>query len=577
MELGHIEIGKLNISTTNMRYSKKAPDVSDILPSVRKRGILTPLLVRPNGDPDMFEIVAGRRRYRCAQIIFDECGEVEPLPCAFMQPGDDAAALEASLIENIARLDPDEVSQWETFARLVKEGRSVEDIASTFGITDRMVGQRLALGNLLPKIRQAYRDDEIDCGSIRHLTLASKAQQKEWLSLFDDPEQHAPSGAQLKQWLFGGQPIATSVALFPLEQYEGKIIGDLFSENAYFADTTSFWRLQNEAIAARREAYLEAGWKDVVVLETGKHFISWEHEKTSKKKGGKVFISVTARGEVEMYEGWLNTKDAKRARQAGQTGADAEAQSAPAARPEVTNRMQNYIDLHRVTAVRAELLNHPGVALRLMVAHVITGSTLWAVKLEERKSQGQEIAASVASNAASAAFDDKRREILPLLDQPDDEPAIAGGNGDDYGLACVLARLLVLPDEDVLRVLAIVMGETLAAGSAAVEAVGTHLHVDMRSVWQPDDAFFELIRDREVINAMVAEVAGQQSANANVAEKVKTQKSIIRACLKGESGREKVENWLPRWMAFPVAAYTNRGGFATADTWARVQPLFEQT
>ena len=287
MELGHIEIGKLNISTTNMRYSKKAPDVSDILPSVRKRGILTPLLVRPNGDPDMFEIVAGRRRYRCAQIIFDECGEVEPLPCAFMQPGDDAAALEASLIENIARLDPDEVSQWETFARLVKEGRSVEDIASTFGITDRMVGQRLALGNLLPKIRQAYRDDEIDCGSIRHLTLASKAQQKEWLSLFDDPEQHAPSGAQLKQWLFGGQPIATSVALFRLEQYEGKIIGDLFSENAYFADTTSFWRLQNEAIAARREAYLEAGWKDVVVLETGKHFISWEHEKTSKKKAAR--------------------------------------------------------------------------------------------------------------------------------------------------------------------------------------------------------------------------------------------------------------------------------------------------
>ena len=575
MRLDHVEFSKLSVSTANMRYGKKAPDVSDILPSIRTRGILVPLLVRPNGSPDTFEIVAGSRRYRCAQIIFDECGEVEPLPCAFMKPGDDAAALEASLIENIARLDPDEVSQWETFARLVKEGRTVAEIAATFGITDRMVGQRLALGNLLPKIRQAYRNGEIGGDSIRHLTLASKAQQKEWLALFEDAEQCAPTGTQLKQWLFGGQSIATSVALFPLEQYQGRIVADLFGEDAYFADTDAFWHCQNDAIAARRNAYLEAGWRDVVVLERGTRFVSWEHEKASKKKGGKVFISVSARGEVEMHEGWFNAKDAKRARQAAQSGAGEELSQVKVARPEVSNRLQNYIDLHRLTAVRAELLNYPGVALRLMVAHAIAGSKLWTVELEERQAQGKEIADSVASSAATAIFDTKRREILPLLDLPEDEPAIAGGNGDDYATACVFAQLLPLPDDDVLRVLAIVMGETLAAGSAAVEAVGVHLHVDLRTVWQPDDAFFELIRDRQVVNVMVAELAGQQSADANIAEKIKAQKSIIRACLTGENGRIKVEDWLPRWMAFPVATYTDRGGFGTAENWARVKPLFD--
>ena len=45
-----------------------------------------------------------------------------------MEPGDDAAALEASLIENIARLDPDEMSQYETFARLIKEGRTIPEV-----------------------------------------------------------------------------------------------------------------------------------------------------------------------------------------------------------------------------------------------------------------------------------------------------------------------------------------------------------------------------------------------------------------------------------------------------------------
>src|SRR5882672_2273435 len=168
MQLAHIEFERLSISPLNMRHGKKAPDVSDILPSVRARGVLVPLLVRPNGTPDTYEIVAGRRRYFSAKAVKDEGGAVPPLPCAIMEEGDDAAALEASLIENIARLDPDEMSQYETFVRLTKEGRSVAEIAATFGITERMVNQRLALGNLLPKIRDAYRGEEIDAETIRH-------------------------------------------------------------------------------------------------------------------------------------------------------------------------------------------------------------------------------------------------------------------------------------------------------------------------------------------------------------------------------------------------------------------------
>jgi ParB family chromosome partitioning protein len=37
---------------------------------------------------------------------------------------------------SVARLDPDEVTRWETFTRLVKEGRSPEEIALTFGLTE---------------------------------------------------------------------------------------------------------------------------------------------------------------------------------------------------------------------------------------------------------------------------------------------------------------------------------------------------------------------------------------------------------------------------------------------------------
>ncbi len=173
MELKHIDIANLAVPSANMR-SKGRADLSNILPSVRARGVLVPLIVRANGSPDTYEIVAGKRRYQAALTVAQETGENEPLPCAVMEAGDDAAALEASLIENLARLDPDEVTRWECFKRLVREGRTPAQIAVTFGLTELQVSRTLALGNLLPRIRGLYRKGEIDAATVRHLTLATK-------------------------------------------------------------------------------------------------------------------------------------------------------------------------------------------------------------------------------------------------------------------------------------------------------------------------------------------------------------------------------------------------------------------
>ncbi|WP_144224686.1 ParB/RepB/Spo0J family partition protein [Mesorhizobium amorphae] len=572
MQLAHVPIDRLSISTANMRHSKRAPDVSDILPSVRVRGVLVPLLVRPNGSPETFEIVAGRRRYFAAKIVGDERGKIEDLPCAIMEDGDDADALEASLIENIARLDPDEVSRWETFTRLIRQGRAVTDIATTFGITELQVKRVLALGSLLPKIREAYRREDIDADTVRHLTMASKAQQKDWLALFLDPDRYAPHGRQLKQWLFGGQSISTKVALFAVEDYGSQIVSDLFGEDSYFADADLFWQKQNEAIAARRDAYLEAGWRDVLVLEIGQYFHTYDHEKTPKKKGGKVIITVSQRGEVEFHEGWLSRKEARRARSGGKGEEQTEA-PAKASRAEMSGPMQNYVDLHRHAAVRAVLLHHPAVALRLMVAHAIAGSSLWQVRLEPQRAASQAIATSVAPSAGEAAFAAKLRESLALLGRSEDDTTLAGGHGDEEALATVFVKLLALSDEDVVRILSVVMAETLAAGSAIVELLGGHLNIDMVAYWQVDDAFFELLRDREVANAMLAEIGGDQVADGNSRERVKTQKQIIRDLLSGENGRQKVDGWLPRWLKFPVETYTERGGFRTADQWSMVKAL----
>lgn len=580
MQMRFIPLDRLSVSAANMRAGRKPPDIADILPSVRARGILVPLLVRPvdptadatgdGADADRFEIVAGRRRYFAARAAAaDDDGKPgEPLPCAIIEAGDDAAALEASLIENVARLAPHEVEQWTTFTRLVREGRRPGEIAATFGLTEHQVKQVLALGNLLPRIRDLYRREEIDAATVRHLTLAPPKRQKEWLGLLDDPDCCTPTGQRLKAWLFGGASISTRVALFDLEAYQGAIVADLFGEEGYFADADAFWEAQDAAIAARREAYLAAGWSEVVTLGRGDYFQSWDHERTPKRKGGKVYIAVSQRGEVAFHEGYLSGRDARaRSRSGGEV-------PPKPVRPEITATMQTYVDLHRHAAVREAMLGHPGVALRLMAAHAIAGSYLFAVRPEPQRGGSEAVAESVETCLAETRFDAARRGVLALLGFDPETPHVVGGADPMTGVAGVFARMLALGDEDVLSVIAIVMGEALEAGSAAAEAAGLHLGVDMAPLWSADETFFDLLRDRQVLTAIVAEVAGAAIANANAGETAKALKAVIRDCLEGSNGRAEVEGWVPRWMAFPPAAYTERGGVRSVARHAEIAELF---
>jgi ParB family transcriptional regulator, chromosome partitioning protein len=221
MHIDQIPLDHLSVSKANMRSGKKPPDISDILPSIIKRGVISPLFVRPNCNPGHFEIVAGKRRYFASLEAARQGKAGVSLPCITLAEGDDAEALEISMIENMLRQNPDQVTQWESYTRLVKEGRSVEDIAATFALTELQVKRILALGNLLPRIRDAFRAEEIDAPTVKHLTLATKAQQKAWLALFEDADGYAPRGQQLKAWLFGGASIATGAALFDLGTFEG--------------------------------------------------------------------------------------------------------------------------------------------------------------------------------------------------------------------------------------------------------------------------------------------------------------------------------------------------------------------
>lgn len=550
MELAHIPLDKLSISTQNMRHGAKPPVITDIMPSIQKLGIQQPLLVRKHGEG--FEIVAGRRRYfSLMEIAKNDKSDkkVEDVPCAIMAAGDDAAALEASLIENIARVDPDLMSRYETFTKLVAQGKTVADIAETFGATEIMVKRSLALGNLIPAIRELFQAEEIEMETIRLLTLASVTQQKKWLKL--KKKNNEPNNWQLKQWLFDGE-LKLSHALFPLEKYKGQIVTDLFGEDGYFTNSKKFWELQNRYIADMRDNHIKVGWDDVIILETGDQFNQYGHTETLKKEGGKVFIEVRKSGEVTEYKGFITNEEYDRRMR---KLAKKDDNSAPVIKPELTKAAQNYVALHRHNAVRVSLLSKPDMALRLMVAHAICGSRHWHVELDPQSSMKDETKISIQDSIAQKAFMKERDEICKLMNWISMQGEPVKPSSYMLDIIKVVQTLQTLPDKDVMRVLTFVMSETLGCGEVLVEWLGNEFNINMWDYWHPEAAFFDLVRDKKAINAMLEDVGGEYVANSNVTSTAKVQKKIINDYLTGE-GREQQLDWMPNYMKFPFQSYT---------------------
>ena len=184
-----------------------------------------------------------------------------------------------------------------------------------------------------------------------------------------------------------------------------------------------------------------------------------------------------------------------------------------------------------------------------------------------------EIGASVAANPATTAFEQRRKELLSLCGFEEDRSELVRPNGDDYSLASLFARLLKLSEDDVMRLLALAMAETLASGTATAEATAMITSATLND-WRPDDTFFELLAGKDVVQAMLADIASPAVADGNKGETTKVQKGIIKDFLHGTNGREQKMDWLPPYFQFPPKAYTERGSVGAVDQWNMAATLF---
>lgn len=160
-----------NIKQPRRHFDKAALD--ELATSIREKGILQPLLVRPHPHkPNAYEIVAGERRWRAAQQA-----QLHEVP-VIIRDIKDREALEFALIENIQRADLSPMEEAETFQRLTDEfGHSQEALAQVLGKSRAHVANMLRLQQLPDTVKELLRQGALTAGHARALLAAKNPLQ----------------------------------------------------------------------------------------------------------------------------------------------------------------------------------------------------------------------------------------------------------------------------------------------------------------------------------------------------------------------------------------------------------------
>ena len=160
---GELDIQALEPGAFQPRAAIGLDSLADLVASIRTRGILQPLLVRPHPNkPDRFQIIAGERRWRAAQEV-----GLTAIPC-LVRPMTDADATAAALVENLQRVDLDPIEEAEGFRRLVDEfGLTQEELGVAIGKSRSHVANALRLLALPQSVRDYVRSGALTPGHAR--------------------------------------------------------------------------------------------------------------------------------------------------------------------------------------------------------------------------------------------------------------------------------------------------------------------------------------------------------------------------------------------------------------------------
>ncbi len=234
-----IPLSRLDLAPENVRKTPADPAaLAELKASIAAHGLLENLVVRAQGSGDhgagRYAVIAGGRRLAAMRALVSEgvLDKDHPVPCLIAVNGDCG---ELSLAENVVRIAMHPADQVIAFYRLAESGVTISAIAARFGISERLVEQRLRLSRAAPELLDAYRAEEIDLETLKVFAVTTDhgRQRAVWEQVKD--QGCRPGAWQVKRMLTedsvpGAAAIARFVGIDAYEAAGGTITRDLFAQ-----------------------------------------------------------------------------------------------------------------------------------------------------------------------------------------------------------------------------------------------------------------------------------------------------------------------------------------------------------
>jgi ParB family transcriptional regulator, chromosome partitioning protein len=169
-----VPVSRIKPNPFQPRKVFRPEDLQELVQSVKERGILQPIVVRKKGD--IWEIIAGERRYRAAQKL-----GMLTMPVVEIQASD-VESLELALIENLQRADLSPLEEAEGYRRLQEEfDMTQEQIALKVGKDRATVANAMRLLKLSPEVKSMLASGALSAGHARVLaSLPTPQEQYKW-------------------------------------------------------------------------------------------------------------------------------------------------------------------------------------------------------------------------------------------------------------------------------------------------------------------------------------------------------------------------------------------------------------
>ena len=243
-----IPLHRLERSPANVRRTEAGGGAfAELKASIAAHGLLENLVARsigPAEDPgtgpgqapgEHFAVIAGARRLSALNDLARE-GTIAsdfPVPCRVIENG--VGDTELSLAENVLQVAMHPADQVQAFGALALAGATVADIAARFGVSERIVEQRLRLGHAAPELLDAYRENAIDLATLKAfaVTTDTARQLAVWEQVKD--QGYRPTDWQIKRMLTedripAGAALARYVGIDAYEAAGGPVLRDLFAD-----------------------------------------------------------------------------------------------------------------------------------------------------------------------------------------------------------------------------------------------------------------------------------------------------------------------------------------------------------